>query len=129
MTKSSKSKRYVLFALWLLSLYVVHLTLFEALMFGSCQLNNNLVHFTFDHNSQTDNTHPTIAADYQRLLKHEDDKKHTFVFESCKLLISLVQVVPCFKYDNQTLVYNSTKVLHLSDGTCRRHSLLNVFLI
>jgi hypothetical protein len=129
MAKSSKSKRYVLFALWLLSLYAVHLTLFEALMLGSCQINNNVLHFTFDHNSQTDNTHPSIAADYQRLLKHEDDKKHAFVYEPCKWLISLVQVVPCFKCNDQILAYSSTKVFHLSDGTCRRHSLLSVFLI
>jgi hypothetical protein len=129
MAKSSKSKRYVFFALWLFSLYVVHLTLFEALMFGSCQISNNLVHFTFDRNSQTDNTHPSVAADYQRLLKHEDGKKHTFVYEPCKLLISLVHAVPCVQRAQQPVAYSSPKAFHLPDEAFRRYSLFNVFLI
>jgi hypothetical protein len=129
MAKTSKSKRYALFAIWLLSLYVVHLTLFEALMVGSFQSKDNLVSFTFDNNSQTSNTHPCIAADYQRLLKHEDNKKHTFTYEPCKLILSLVHAVPCFQCSNQPIAYNAPKFFHLPDDAFKRYSLLNVFLI
>jgi hypothetical protein len=129
MVKSSKSKSYAFFAIWLLSLYVVHLTLFEALMFGSFQSKDNIVHFTFDHNSQTSDTHPCVAADYQRLLKHEDDKKHQFTHEHCKLIMSLVHAVPCFQCANQPTAYNTPKFFHLPDDAFKRYSLLNVFLI
>jgi hypothetical protein len=128
MRNSSKFNRCALLAISLLSLYAVHLTLFEALMLGSFQSKDNIVHFTFDRNSQTDSSHPCVAADYQRLLKHEDNKKHAFVFEPCKSIASLIQAIPGFQYPHQPIAY-SPKLFHLSDGSFRRYSLLNVFLI
>src|ERR1700742_1519127 len=85
MKNHSRKNRFV-YGLLLLAIYVMHLGVFNALMYGSCQDKENIKGYSFDDNSQSNSGHPCIAADYQRIFKHEDDKKHEFAFHSENVL-------------------------------------------
>jgi hypothetical protein len=123
-------RRSFYYPLLLLVTYSLHLGVFNAMMDASFQIKDNLVHFCFDRNSQTNNAHPCMAADYQRLLKHEDSKKHNFVYQSSSVLFLLALLsVPFTISSNQANTYRLHRFFNLADDAFKRYSLLNVFLI
>jgi hypothetical protein len=129
MIKSQQKSKYLFSALLLLGMYVMHLTLFEALMFASYQDKENLIEFCLDRNSQTSNDHPCIAADYQRLLKHEKTKGDDLICPKNTFPLLTLFCVPTLPEVKAPIAFQKTFTSHVSDDAFERYRLLNVFLI
>lgn len=128
--KAVNHKRKLISALLLLGIYLMHLGIFNSMMYGSFQIKDNLSWFCFDRNSQTNEAHPCMAADYQRLLKHEDNSKHTFLYKSANVLaLVMFLVIPVYQSPRPQAAHLPLKFFHFSDDAFKRYRLLSIFLI
>jgi|GEM_PF-5031893 len=113
----------------LLLIYSLHLGLFTLLMDASGHIKLS-AHQTAVTKSGS-RTFPSLAAYCHRLLKHEDSKKHSFVFKAGVLPVQ----AEVFSLSIHQLAFRTERIvfvdrnLRLPDDSFRRYSLLSTFLI